>query len=109
MPQRKTSSKVDGIDLTIHESETSHLPVYRDSTMGKFDPNDTNLDGLLAANKEWAKAVIKEDPEFFKVIAEKQEPSILWIGKVFANLILFSMSYMFTHTHFIKHVKYRLF
>lgn len=49
--------------------------------LSKFDPTDSNLDGLLHNNREWAAAVVKEDPEFFKNIALRQEPKILWIGK----------------------------
>ncbi|KAI9304965.1 carbonate dehydratase [Cunninghamella echinulata] len=36
--------------------------------------------GLLENNRQWAAAVIEEDPEFFKNIALRQEPKILWIG-----------------------------
>ncbi|KAI8070316.1 carbonic anhydrase [Gongronella butleri] len=46
----------------------------------KFDPTDANLDGLLENNKAWAEAVVAEDPDFFKNIALRQEPKILWIG-----------------------------
>ncbi|KAI8339710.1 carbonic anhydrase [Chlamydoabsidia padenii] len=46
----------------------------------KFDPADTSLEGLLENNRQWAAAVIQEDPEFFKTIALQQEPKILWIG-----------------------------
>ncbi|CAO3583563.1 unnamed protein product [Absidia cylindrospora] len=46
----------------------------------KFDPTDTALDGLLENNRQWAAAVVEEDPEFFKTIALQQKPKILWIG-----------------------------
>ncbi|KAI8089698.1 carbonic anhydrase [Halteromyces radiatus] len=46
----------------------------------KFDPKDSSLEGLLENNRQWAAAVIHEDPEFFKTIALQQEPKILWIG-----------------------------
>ncbi|CAO3614384.1 unnamed protein product [Cunninghamella blakesleeana] len=48
--------------------------------LSKFDPSDSDLEGLLHNNREWAAAVVKEDPEFFKNIALRQEPKILWIG-----------------------------
>lgn len=51
------------------------------ATSNKFNLDDTNLDGLLENNRKWAAAVLKEDPEFFRNIAIRQEPKILWIGK----------------------------
>ncbi|KAI8882197.1 carbonate dehydratase [Backusella circina FSU 941] len=50
------------------------------ATSNKFSVEDSNLDGLLENNRKWAKAVLKEDPEFFRNIAIRQEPKILWIG-----------------------------
>lgn len=35
---------------------------------------------LLQDNKEWAKAVSQEDPEFFDRLAHIQTPEFLWIG-----------------------------
>ncbi|KAI9250979.1 carbonate dehydratase [Phascolomyces articulosus] len=58
---------------------TSSLSPIR-ATPNKFDPNDENLDRLLEANREWAKEVKEQQPEFFKNINLKQEPKILWIG-----------------------------
>lgn len=48
----------------------------------KFDPADASLESLLENNRQWAAAVIEDDPEFFKTIALQQEPKILWIGKL---------------------------
>ncbi|KAF7727164.1 hypothetical protein EC973_007939 [Apophysomyces ossiformis] len=50
------------------------------TSINRFDPADDKLDGLLENNRRWAQAVVKEDPNFFKNIALKQEPKILWIG-----------------------------
>ncbi|CDH52785.1 carbonic anhydrase [Lichtheimia corymbifera JMRC:FSU:9682] len=49
------------------------------ATTNKFDPSDRHLDGLLKHNREWAKAVKKQEPDFFEQINLKQEPKILWI------------------------------
>lgn len=54
-------------------------------TMNKFDPKDHELTSLMENNKRWAAAVIKEDPEFFSDIANKQEPKLLWIGNSETN------------------------
>lgn len=35
---------------------------------------------LLAANKEWASRMVKEDPEFFERLVDIQKPNFLWIG-----------------------------
>ncbi|KAG0164070.1 hypothetical protein DFQ28_010825 [Apophysomyces sp. BC1034] len=67
---------------------SSSLPVTGDdcacttksAAINRFDPNDAGLDGLLENNRRWAEAVVQEDPNFFKNIALKQEPKILWIG-----------------------------
>ncbi|KAJ8663443.1 hypothetical protein O0I10_000682 [Lichtheimia ornata] len=50
------------------------------ATTNKFDPSDRHLDGLLEHNRQWAKAVKKQEPDFFEQINLKQEPKILWIG-----------------------------
>lgn len=50
------------------------------ATTNKFDPSDRHLDGLLEHNRQWAKAVKKQQPDFFEQINLKQEPKILWIG-----------------------------
>lgn len=67
-------------------------------TMNKFDPKDHELNSLMDNNKRWAAAVIKEDPEFFSDIANKQEPKLLWIGKGF-----------FCITFYLLFTKYLLF
>ncbi|MBU0750595.1 MAG: carbonate dehydratase [Gammaproteobacteria bacterium] len=41
---------------------------------------DTNLDHLLAHNREWAAGVTAQDPEFFNRLAQLQSPEYLWIG-----------------------------
>ncbi len=39
-----------------------------------------NLDHLLEKNRDWAKQIKSEDPEFFKQLARQQKPELLWIG-----------------------------
>ena len=41
---------------------------------------DTNLDHLLAHNREWATSVREQDPDFFGRLARLQSPDYLWIG-----------------------------
>lgn len=38
------------------------------------------LKHLFDSNKEWADRMVREDPEFFKHLAEQQAPPYLWIG-----------------------------
>lgn len=72
--------------LTCHKQEQEEKEAYARITsdtsagMKKFDPKDTALDTLLDNNRKWAAAVMKEDPNVFSDIAEKQSPKILWIG-----------------------------
>lgn len=40
----------------------------------------SELRELLARNKEWAKKVREEDPDFFKRLSQLQAPKYLWIG-----------------------------
>lgn len=39
-----------------------------------------NYEQLLKNNKKWAEGRIKEDPDFFKRLANVQRPNFLWIG-----------------------------
>lgn len=39
-----------------------------------------DLDQLLQQNKEWARAMRDDDPQFFDKLAEMQTPECLWIG-----------------------------
>lgn len=52
----------------------------------------TDLDELLRNNREWADAVRREDPQFFKRLSQQQAPKFLWIGcsdsRVPANQIM---------------------
>ena len=41
---------------------------------------ETNLDHLLAHNREWAEGVRAQDPEFFNRLSKLQNPDYLWIG-----------------------------
>ncbi len=40
----------------------------------------TSYNKLLLANKEWAEAQVRIDPEFFKRLSALQTPEFLWIG-----------------------------
>jgi hypothetical protein len=51
------------------------------SVKNKLDPSDTELKTLIDNNQSWAEAVTKAEPTYFKEMALKQEPKILWIGK----------------------------
>ncbi|KAF7726618.1 hypothetical protein EC973_008582 [Apophysomyces ossiformis] len=80
-----TSSSTTTVTVDTSNTQTSQdYPVAssspRSAAGNKFDPSDDSLDGLLKNNHDWAKAVVQEDPEFFKHIALRQEPKILWIG-----------------------------
>lgn len=85
--------------LTSQEPEqSSHESNSMPITMHKFDPNDTELNSLMDNNRRWAAAVVKEDPEFFSNIATKQEPKLLWIGKLISCisiLIVYLVPYTF--------------
>lgn len=39
-----------------------------------------SLDQLLSNNKDWARRMISNDPEFFKKLVAQQSPEFLWIG-----------------------------
>lgn len=47
---------------------------------------------IIQNNKEWVEGILKEDPEYFKKLAQGQEPPLLWIGcadsRVPANQII---------------------
>ena len=38
------------------------------------------LSYLFKKNKDWANAILKEDPDFFTKLSKQQAPEILWIG-----------------------------
>lgn len=43
-------------------------------------PTDGTLEALLDRNRAWALERTDTDPEFFRRLAEGQEPEVLWIG-----------------------------
>ena len=51
-----------------------------------------SLDDLLRNNRQWARATVAQDPEFFTRLAHQQSPQYLWIGcsdsRVPANQII---------------------
>src|SRR4051812_31580536 len=60
------------------------------------------LDNLLANNRAWAAEMTRQDPEFFRRLANQQAPEYLWIGcsdsRVPANQIVGLMpGVMFVH------------
>lgn len=76
-------SSLSPLVLTSQSEEAKSCECDKNTTsitMNKFDPKDHELTSLMENNKRWAAAVIKEDPEFFSDIANKQEPKLLWIG-----------------------------
>ncbi|HTN22307.1 MAG TPA: carbonate dehydratase [Pelobium sp.] len=42
--------------------------------------DDINYDNLLKWNKEWVADTLKEDKDYFKKLAQGQNPPVLWIG-----------------------------
>jgi carbonic anhydrase len=60
---------------------------------GCCSPNQPkNIAKVLAANRDWAARMVREDPQFFKALEGQQSPEFLWIGcsdsRVPANQIL---------------------
>jgi carbonic anhydrase len=45
-----------------------------------IDPAVSLLDEIFAANRQWAKDQLAEDPDFFKRLEQIQAPDLLWIG-----------------------------
>lgn len=43
-------------------------------------PTSSIIDALLRNNRAWAADAVREDPQFFKRLAEQQAPKYLWIG-----------------------------
>ena len=39
-----------------------------------------DIDQLFANNRQWAREMVQQDPEFFKVLEKQQAPEYLWIG-----------------------------
>lgn len=72
------------------------------SVKNKLDPSDTELKTLIDNNQSWAEAVSKAEPTYFKEMALKQEPKILWIGKNY-NLF-YANSSRLVGTLFIYHL-----
>lgn len=71
----------------------------------------TNLQQLLDNNQRWAEGMNAEQPEFFKRLAEQQNPRYLWIGcsdsRVPANQILGLMpGEVFVHRNIANLVNY---
>lgn len=40
----------------------------------------SSLNQLLASNRAWAAGILRQDPDFFRKLAEQQSPEYLWIG-----------------------------
>jgi carbonic anhydrase len=40
----------------------------------------SKLDHLFAKNREWARQIRQQDPDFFQKLSQQQAPSYLWIG-----------------------------
>jgi carbonic anhydrase len=52
-------------------------PCQDEYTPNKFDL-DSRLGPLLANNRKWSKARVKEEPEFFNSLRDQQNPEYLW-------------------------------
>jgi carbonic anhydrase len=55
---------------------------YR-ALFGKQEPDvpmTSDLSPVLRRNREWARAIQRQNPSFFKNMAKGQKPPILWIG-----------------------------
>lgn len=71
-----------------------------------------NLPQLFAQNKKWADKIIKNNPDFFKILSKQQSPEYLWIGcsdsRVPANEIVGLLpGELFVHrnvANLVKHV-----
>lgn len=48
--------------------------------MIEYDPEDINLEALFKSNREWAAAMVAEDPSYFKRLVTQQLPKYFWIG-----------------------------
>jgi len=48
--------------------------------MNGQDKDNHTLEQLFSNNKNWATAMVAQDPEFFKKLASQQSPQYLWIG-----------------------------
>jgi carbonic anhydrase len=71
----------------------------------------SGIQDLLDANKQWAKSVSDNDPDFFPALAQQQKPEYLWIGcsdsRVPANQITGLLpGEVFVHRNIANLVKY---
>ena len=46
----------------------------------KKEPDMENFNRIMDYNKSWAKAMVEEDPDYFKSLVGIQRPDYLWIG-----------------------------
>ncbi|KAI9015861.1 carbonate dehydratase [Phycomyces nitens] len=78
----KDPNSIEPLVLTSHNNHADNEECHcgTPATINRFDPNDSSLDGLLMNNRRWVNSIIREDPLFFKNIALRQEPKLLWIG-----------------------------
>ena len=42
--------------------------------------SDRNIESLLASNRAWAAAIVRDQPDFFSKLARQQNPRYFWIG-----------------------------
>ncbi|KAI7869927.1 carbonic anhydrase [Spinellus fusiger] len=79
--KKDTSSGVlEPLVLTSNQTLGEECNCSVPPTINRFDPTDDTLDGLLVNNSRWVDSIVHEDPHFFKNIALRQEPKLLWIG-----------------------------
>jgi len=48
--------------------------------MDKYKTKGLTAEELFERNRNWAAAMVAEEPEFFKALSEQQAPEYLWIG-----------------------------
>lgn len=51
--------------------------------MRRIPSTFSNLSSLLDANKSWASAMTKKQPNYFLSLSQQQTPQLLWIGWYF--------------------------
>jgi hypothetical protein len=65
-----------------HHNLRPHQSPFRTQTFTEM-PTVTGghvLQRFFTTNKAWAQAVTNKDPNFFKTLAESQNPEVLWLG-----------------------------
>lgn len=79
---RKSSSRILKKTADSHSPSHSHSRLWNTEDYanrpGPWD--EMNLESLMQANKQWAKRMVIEKPDFFEDFKSGHAPKILWIG-----------------------------